>query len=430
MAGAVPYQARSESESRRSPIVRAVAQARDSVVNIHGEKTVPATDAPAGQGEVAKRVNGMGTGVILDERGYIITNHHVVDGVKKITVTTAEMKAYTARLISHDSATDLAIIKIDVDEKLPVIPIGSSSDLMAGETVIAVGNAYGYEHTVTRGIVSALHRVVQVSDTQDYDDLIQTDASINPGNSGGPLLNIDGDMIGINVAVRAGAQGIGFAIPSDKVLEVASELLCTRRVTGAWHGVVAKPWTAGEIGLVVGDVDRDSPAAETGIQAGDVIVDVAGQPVIRSLDFERALLDYSAGSAIEITVEREHSPLSLNLTLAEAPQAKANRADDAWDALGLELKPLGAKQIQRNKGGYRGGLSVVDVRPDGPAAQQGIRRGDVLVGVHVWETVSLENVRWILRRPEFAKLQPVKFYILRGNETLFGRLSAAPRARK
>ena len=142
--------------------------------------------------------------MLIDSRGYIVTNHHVVDGVREILVTMADGQRHVAKLVARDMETDLAIIKIDAPAPLPVIPIGTSSDLMAGETVIAVGNAYGYEHTVTRGIVSALHRAVQVSDAQFYDDLIQTDASINPGNSGGPLLNIDGDMIGINVAVRAG----------------------------------------------------------------------------------------------------------------------------------------------------------------------------------------------------------------------------------
>jgi serine protease Do len=151
----------------------------------------------------------MGTGVVVDARGYVVTNYHVVEGVRRIEVTLASGKTTSASLVSHDPRTDLAVIKVEHDSPLPVITIGTSSDLMIGETVLALGNAYGYEHTVTRGIVSALHRDVEVSRTQRYDDLIQTDASINPGNSGGPLLNINGEMIGINVAVRAGAQGIG-----------------------------------------------------------------------------------------------------------------------------------------------------------------------------------------------------------------------------
>ncbi|MEE9602231.1 MAG: trypsin-like peptidase domain-containing protein, partial [Thermoguttaceae bacterium] len=184
-----------------TPIVRAVQGARPSVVNIRGEKTIaaPQTDPSA----TGRRVNGMGTGVVIDPRGYVVTNYHVVEGVREIRVTLADKRRFTAKLIARDMGTDLAIIKINVGEELPVITFGTSDDLMPGETVVAVGNAYGYEHTVTRGIISALHRGVPVNDAQFYDDLIQVDAAINPGNSGGPLLNSDGEMIGINVAVRA-----------------------------------------------------------------------------------------------------------------------------------------------------------------------------------------------------------------------------------
>ena len=203
------------SELRETPIVKAVQRVRAAVVNIRGEKTVA---TPAGQtgADTGHRVNGMGTGVIIDSRGYILTNHHVVDGVREILVTTADSERYVAKLVARDMETDLAVVKIDATKPLPIMPIGTSADLMPGETVIAVGNAYGYEHTVTRGIVSALHRAVQVSDAQSYDNLIQTDASINPGNSGGPLLNIDGEMIGINVAVRAGARASALPFPPTR----------------------------------------------------------------------------------------------------------------------------------------------------------------------------------------------------------------------
>jgi len=214
LLSATPARPVAAAESRRTAIVRAIESTRDSVVNIHGQKLISNPDDDAGA--ELRRVNGMGTGVVIDPRGYIVTNYHVVEGVRRIEVTLASGRTTTATLISHDPRTDLAVIKIPVEGSLPVIQIGRSHDLMIGETVLALGNAYGYEHTVTRGIISALHRSVEVSRSQRYDDLIQTDASINPGNSGGPLLNINGEMIGINVAVRAGAQGIGFAIPIDR----------------------------------------------------------------------------------------------------------------------------------------------------------------------------------------------------------------------
>lgn len=405
----------------------AVELARSSIVNIHGEKTVPAENPYAENSTAksdAKRVNGMGTGVIVDERGYIMTNFHVVDGVKKITVTSAERETYIAQLVSRDAKTDLAIIKIDAHGKLPVIEIGTSSDLMPGETVIAVGNAYGYEHTVTRGIISALHRTVQVSDAQNYEDLIQTDASINPGNSGGPLLNIEGKMIGLNVAVRAGAQGIGFAIPADKVVGTAAELLSTRRLDHTWHGLVARP-VVDEEGVVLAAVDEESPAADSGLKSGDIIRAVGRQHVTRALDLERAMLGHHPGEKISVEAERDGQRLNVNLVLASAPDAAEEPSDPIWDLIGLDAQAVAAKQFQHHhRTRYRGGLLVRDVRPDSPAARQGIRRGDILVGMHIWETVSLDNVTYILNRSDLSSLEPLKFYILRENEpqTLYGFL--------
>jgi serine protease Do len=403
------------AESRRTAIVEAVEHARLAIVNIHGEKTVEATDAHSG--EAKRRVNGMGTGVLIDQRGYIITNHHVVDGVRKIMVSTFDGENYVARLVSHDPKTDLALIKVDADHDFQVIHIGTSADLMAGETVIAVGNAFGYEHTVTRGIISALHRTVQVSDSQNYEDLIQTDASINPGNSGGPLLNIEGDMIGVNVAVRAGAQGIGFAIPADKVLAVATDLISTRRLDGTFHGLVVRE-SSKNSRVVLGKIESDSPAGACGLESGDTITAIDKLPVERPLDVERALLGHQAGETVNVSVLRKQQSLNLKLTLAA-------ENDSVWELLGLRLESIAAQDFQQYHTRYRGGLSVADVRPNSPAAQQRIRRGDILVGMHVWETISIENVVYILGRPDFAQLGPLKFYILRGNETLFGHLTVA-----
>lgn len=416
----------SASELRQTPIVKAVERVRPSVVNIRGEKTLAAAAAAVGRVDAGRRVNGMGTGVVIDPRGFILTNHHVIEGVREIQVTTANEQRYVARLVARDPETDLAIIKIDPREPLPVIPLGTSADLMPGESVIAVGNAYGYEHTVTRGIISALHRAVQVSDAQSYEDLIQTDASINPGNSGGPLLNIDGEMIGINVAVRAGAQGIGFAIPVDKAVAVATSLLAGCNQKNVRHGVVLGE--ASEKGLGIASVEKDSPAASAGLQSGDVIVSVGDLEIRRALDFQRAVLDRAAGQELALAVRRGEKLLTVNLRLAEAaPSVAPVVGGAAWEVLGLQLKPISTEEFrQQFQTGYRGGLLVAAVRPDGPAAAQGILRGDVLVGMHIWETISLENVAYILNRPDFASLNPIKFFILRGNETLYGYLPVAP----
>lgn len=409
------------SESRKTPIVKAVERVRDSVVNIKGEKTVPAAGNQAGASD-ARRVNGMGTGVIIDQRGYILTNFHVVDGVREIQVTSADGKRYVAKLVARDPETDLAIIKIDVAGELPVIPVGTSSDLMPGETVIAVGNAYGYEHTVTEGIISALHRPVQVSDAQFYDDLIQTSASINPGNSGGPLLNIDGEMIGINVAVRAGAQGIGFAIPVDKAMTVAAKLLASVNAQSVWHGLTVAEDKPDVGGVSVASVAAKSPAAESGLSPGDVIVKIGDKQISKAVDFHRSLLQRKSGDTLELTVRRDNQEIAMQLTLASPPEAtRPQNIQPAWELLGLELRPIPPQEFQqRFQTRYRGGLLVVNVRPDSLAAQQGVRPGDVLVGMHIWETVSLENVAYILRRPDLASFSPVKFFLLRNNETLYG----------
>jgi serine protease Do len=415
------------TELRRTAIVKAIEQARPAVVNIHGEKTLRQAEGRSGDNEGLRRVNGMGTGIVLDERGYIITNHHVVDGVQRINVTLHDRSAHVARIVSFDPATDLAIIKIDVKRELPTIRIGTSSDLMTGEPVIAVGNAYGYEHTVTRGIISALHRTVQVTDAQSYDDLIQTDASINPGNSGGPLLNIDGELIGINVAVRAGAQGIGFAIPADKAMAVAADLLSTRRVNSTWHGIVPGNKPSESLGLVVESLSKDSPASKSELRPGDVIAAVGKLPVARALDLERALLGRQPGDTVELQVQREDQQVVVEMVLADLPQNSKPAADPTWEFLGLKLEPIPAKLFQQYETRYRGGLSVKAVRTGGPAAQQGIRTGDVLVGMHIWETISLENISYILSRPDLSDIGPLKFYILRGSETLYGHMQVSMR---
>src|SRR5438132_4648281 len=227
---------------RRTAVVEVVERVRAAVVNIHSERTVrgPATEELFAHAPSQNRINGMGTGIIIDPRGYIVTNQHVVEDVSLIRVRLSAGATLTARVLARDHEADLALLKVDLGRPLPTMPLGTSSDLMVGETVIAIGNAYGYEHSVTVGVVSAVKRDVTLNKEISYKQLIQTDASINPGNSGGPLLNVNGELVGVNVAIRAGAQGIGFAIPVDTMLRVAAEMLSVRRRNGTWHGVVCR----------------------------------------------------------------------------------------------------------------------------------------------------------------------------------------------
>jgi serine protease Do len=408
---------------RRSAIVQAVEKASPAVVNIHGRKTVRNRSIGRNTQPAERQVNGMGTGILFDERGYILTNFHVVQGVESIVVTQHNKSTNVAMLVAHDAATDLAIIKIPTKTALPTIRTGNSETLMPGETVIAVGNAYGYQHTVTRGIISALNRNVQVNETQRYANLIQTDASINPGNSGGPLLNIDGDMIGVNVAVRIGAQGIGFAIPSNDALAIAARLLASKR-TDRTLGFVGHTRYSGESSLyLVKHAPPESVAGGQGIRAGDIILEVAGVPVTNGLDFERGMLAASPNGPIAVRVARDAQHLSLALT--SRPQRKAS-ATELWTTLGLKLTTAPRSRLGSHQDRYRGGLRVLEVRSGSLAAKNGIRVSDVLLGIHKWETVSIDNLTYILTSPDFVDGPGLKFYLLRNQQILFGHLSKAP----
>lgn len=427
-------QAHEVSAERLTPVVLAVRNARASVVSMRGQKTVvePTQAADGTETEAPRQVNGMGTGTIIDERGYILTNYHVVADVRRIEVTLDDNRNFVGELVAYDSAADLAIVKIAAPKPLPTIHIGTSSDLMVGEPVIALGNAFGYEQTVTRGVISALGRDVQVSDTQSYDDLIQTDASINPGNSGGPLLNIDGEMIGVNVAVRAGAQGIGFAIPIDSALQVASKLLNVQRLRGHSHGMTTQAENCPDGPVRVTKVEKSSPAEKLGIKPGDLIVSVGSQPVARPLDVERAFLDHNVGENVAIEVRRNGESLNLQLAMSESTvrpipvtTAVADADSRMWDVFGLNLSEEPRSTFERRSTRYRGGMHVNSVRPNSPAAQEGIQPGDILVGMHKWETASDQDIQYIVTRPNLEQMGKLKFYVLRGKDTLYGHLSVA-----
>jgi serine protease Do len=328
------------------------------------------------------------------------------------------------------------------------VPLGTASDLMVGETVIAVGNAYGYEHTVTTGIVSAIKRDVTLNKEISYKSLIQTDASINPGNSGGPLLNVNGEMIGINVAIRAGAQGISFAIPVDSMIRVASELLSVRKRNGLWHGLVcrdrlllddelklqsasdaavSRPDLHGEPPawkreLVVERVEPASPAAKAGFQEGDVVVKTGNLDTASVLDLERGLLDHAAGERVPVMVKRKNAAQRLELVLQPVERTASTPADVVWHKLGLRLQPVTGEFVARTSQQLHGGLSVLEVNPNSIAEKSGMQRGDILVGLHQWETLTLDNVAFVLTHPDLATFNPLCFYVIRNGQVRRGWL--------
>ena len=426
----------SASDARMTPLVRAVERVKASVANIHSEKTASQGDSLFSTSR-PRKISGMGTGIIVDPRGYIVTNHHVIKDVDSLRVTLVDGSTYEARIVGFDAKHDLAVIKIEPTRPLPVVPIGTSSDLMLGETVIAIGNAYGYEHTVTAGIVSALARDVEVNEQQSYQNLIQTDASINPGNSGGPLINLDGDVVGINVAIRAGAQRIGFAIPIDDARKIVADLLSVEQLEGRYHGLIARDVkSASKRELVVVAAQANSPAEKAGFREGDVVLKVGEVEVRDRADFERALLDRDDDDPVNVVVRRNDETETLALTLTELHTTVSARSessgktvprkqrvkDRAWKTLGFRLSRLSPVSHELAGTQYRGGLRVTAVRPGSPAARNGIRPGDILVGLHIWETVSHENVSYVLEHPRLRSFDPLKFYIIRGRETLYGYL--------
>ena len=431
------------SSDRQTPVVKAIKRALPCVVNIHSEKN--ADDADSLLTGKDRKINGMGTGIILDERGYIVTNHHVVAGVESLRATLRGVGTYNARVISSDKKHDLAIIKIDPSKPLTVMPLGTSSDLMLGETVIAIGNAFGYEDSATCGMISALQRDVEVNEKQGYKNLIQTDASINPGNSGGPLVNLDGEVIGINVAIRAGAQRIGFAIPIDDARKVIAELLSVERLAQSQHGAILTDVKKGsQRFLRVDGTKPQSPAEQAGLKVGDVVMKVGSLTVTDAVDFERACLGRPAGEKVDVVVKRGDKTETAGLVLAtlaggRRPATDANQlvvrgqneesaADKAWRMMGVRIAPVSEAEQKQLGGRYNGGLKVTEVKAQSSAAQNGIRVGDVLVGLNVWETISFDNITYVLDHPQLSTFNPLKFYILRGNETLYGHLQVPPPA--
>ena len=417
---------------RVTPEVEVARRVRDAVVNIHSERT-----AMGGVSEdffalapTQHRINGMGTGIVIDPRGYIVTNHHVIEEVNSIRVRLSDGTMVGARIVARDQENDLALLKIDAGRPLPVMSLGTSSDLMVGEKVIAVGNAYGYDHTVTSGIISALGRDVNLNKEVSYKSLIQTDAAINPGNSGGPLLNVYGDLIGVNVAIRAGAQNIGFAIPVDTMIRVASAMMAKKGGGGA-HGMTVRDEVRlsrdnGFVRTVV--VERvggvDGPAAKAGVQPGDVLVKVGDMSILSSLDLERAMLGVSAGDHVAVVFRHGVAEQRAEMVV-DGVRVAAAPADPVWHRLGLRLQPISNENVTRSHPQLHGGLLIADVRPESTATKAGLQRGDILIGLHQWETLNLDSVQWVLNNPELATFNPLKFYVLRAGQIHRGTLQAA-----
>ncbi len=422
-------------ERRETPVVMAIRRCSNAVVNIHGQKTIRSTAASMAGAEPSRQVNGMGTGVVIDPRGYVITNYHVVEDVAEVRITLADGGQTTADVIATDIRSDLALLKVNVDDPLAVIPRGTSCDLMIGEPVIAIGNAFGYVHTATEGIISALHRDVPVNDTQEYRDLIQTSAGINPGNSGGPLLNIHGEIIGVNVAVRVGAQQIAFAIPIDQAIEIVNQMINDHNEERLGLGLrVAGGPCVGD-GVTVKDVASDGAAFRDGLRPGDRIVRVGSTAVDDRLGFGLALIEAERGRQLPIQVQRDGRPVDLALSIDQQAQPADDTSMLAWNAIGVRLQPVSKPAMQRinakTKQQYRGGLAVTELRKGSPAETYGLKVGDVLIGLHGWSTASIAELHGIIHKAAQQDQLQGKFVIIRSDQPMYGylRLAETPAAR-
>jgi len=410
---------------RRSPVVSVVQRVKGAVVNIHSERTVHGPVPVEFLTPSQSRVNGMGTGILIDPRGYIVTNHHVIEDVSVIRIRLSDGSTQNAQVVARSPEMDLALLKIEPNHALQIMPLGTAEDLMVGETVIAIGNAYGYEHTVSAGVVSAVKRDVSLNKEMSYKSLIQTDASINPGNSGGPLLNVNGELVGVNVAIRAGAQGIGFAIPVDTMIRVVGDMLRAQRRGNTYDGLrLRDQLEQSDDGLVrkvvVAGNDVGGPAGLAGLKKGDEIIQMGNVKVACSFDVDRALLDRHAGEVVPVTIRRQGHEEHLKLALASADRSRPAPIELVWGKLGLQFRPVDGEIVARVNRQLHGGLEVTEVENDGVAAKAGIRRGDILVGLHQWETLTVENVAFVLGHPDLATFNPLSFYIVRGGQVRRG----------
>ena len=331
----------------------------------------------------------LGSGFIIDADGYILTNNHVVDDADEIKVILKDHKEYEAKVVGRDPKTDIALIKIKSWKGLQMIKLGDSDELRVGDWVMAIGNPFGLENTVTAGIVSAKGRVIGAG---PYDNFIQTDASINPGNSGGPLINLKGEVVGINTAIFAGGQGIGFAIPINTAKDLISQLKDKGKVTRGWLGVMIQKVTPDlakafnlkeESGALVGDVTAGSPAEKAGIKPGDIIIEFEGKTIKEMNELPRLVASVPVGKTVEVKVLREGKPLVFKVQIQEMEDKKmASMGSQTKETLGINAQEFTPELARRLRMDYEPGIIIAQVQEGSPAEEAGLQEGDLIKEVN------------------------------------------------
>ncbi len=384
----------SDRASRRTPIVEAFEKNKDAVVNIASTQQVVVRDSywsdfPFGNRKV--EIPSLGSGFVIDPRGYIITNCHVVEEANEITIIMADgVSKYKARKVALNREADIAVLKVDIDKPMPVVTLGRSEDIMVGETVLAIGNPFGYNHTLTEGIVSAVHNNI-ASETGGATSMIQVSAPINPGNSGGPLLNINGELIGINTKIRKSAEAIGFAIPIDTLREVLPMMLNVEKLRRVNFGLNVQDKCVplkeqGEtmvVGLEVNEVRPGSYAAQLGFKPGDVITSYDNKPANCAIDFYFDLLEAEYGSVLNLEYRPSGETKMRNIA-AEIQKRQAPDAELLAERLfGVKIKPLTERMMsQYGIYGNVGQPVIVSIEKKSPADIAGLEPGDIIVAIN------------------------------------------------
>lgn len=417
-----PGPAAADKASRVTPVVRAVREIAPAVVNISARGRAPVRLFRSGDemidrffeeffGPMQREHSSLGSGVIIDgEKGLIVTNSHVVSRASQIMVQLADKRRFPAKVVGADPEGDLALLRIEVKGKLPQVRLGNSDEIMIGERVIAIGNPFGLSHTVTSGVVSALHRKVRAGGNRWLDDLIQTDASINPGNSGGPLLNADGELIGINTAIYANAQGIGFAIPVNRLKRIVNDLVRHGEVIPAWLGLKLQdltPSLAALLGLkstrgvLIREVTPQSPAARAGFKRGELIVAMQGRPLENTSDYLARLRGVAVGEVVKLEVLAGNRRLVRRLTARAFPLERAMEV--AWQRLGFRVREMRPQDALRHRVRPGSAVVIAQLRPGSPALEIGLRPGDLVRQVGDTPTPNLAAFKREMARHRLLK---------------------------
>ncbi|ARN56868.1 trypsin-like peptidase domain-containing protein [Sedimentisphaera salicampi] len=415
-----------ENYDRVTPVVEAYKSAKDSIVNISGFHTVARPRRGSGDifdffgprfapREYEEKKHDLGSGFVVHQDGYVVTNAHVVKGQEKVMLTFADGKEYEAEIISADEKKDIAFLKIQSEEEtFKAIKMGESCDLMIGETVIAVGNPFGFSSSVTEGIVSAKGRNIKVREGFWLRGLIQTSAAINPGNSGGPVLNINGELIGVTTAIRAEAQNIGFAIPVDTVAGGLADMLLPENMRRVKMGLVIGRMGClkDKSGLKVDKVFEDSPASKKGVQQGDIITEIDDKKVSGFIDFYVKMMNKDIGEKIRLTCVRRDTAAQYAVELSLQPRPIPDGGKLAERFFQMEISELDSKIAQNF--GFQSEYPVMiieDLSPEGNAAKAGLKKGDIVLQIDGTPVTNMKE--FSLAMEEISSGQTVEMHILR-----------------